>query len=69
MPASLPNSLPPAYALNRKSKFLSKNAQIPITWAEEYRDFKEGYRGGAVDVYRPHGYNLYYYDVNSALCH
>jgi len=45
------------------SKFLDK--EVEVTWAEQYKDFKEAYRGGAVDVYKPHGENLYYYDVNS----
>jgi len=27
--------------------------------------FKEGYTGGAVDVYKPYGENVYRYDVNS----
>ena len=48
-----------------KSNFVNKDLFIPITWAEDYNDFKSGYKGGAVDVYRPHGHNLYYYDVNS----
>jgi len=48
-----------------KANFVNKNSQIPITWWEEYPDFKEAYRGGAVDVYKPYGENLYYYDVNS----
>lgn len=30
-----------------------------------YRDIKEAYFGGITEVYRPHGYNLFYYDVNS----
>jgi len=38
---------------------------IPITWFHEYKKIKDSYYGGAVDVYRPHGRNLYYYDVNS----
>lgn len=27
--------------------------------------FKEGYTGGAVDVYKPYGENVYWYDANS----
>jgi hypothetical protein len=39
--------------------------KVEITWAEEYEDFKKAYIGGAVDVYKTYGKNLYYYDVNS----
>jgi hypothetical protein len=46
-----------------KTKFLKD--PVEITWYEDYLDYKEAYRGGAVDVYKPHGHNLYYYDVNS----
>ena len=48
-----------------KSRFVSRNIQIPITWWEDYNNYKEAYQGGAVDVYKPYGTNLYYYDVNS----
>lgn len=41
------------------------NHEIEITYSERYEHYKEAYRGGAVDVYRPHGYNLKCYDVNS----
>ncbi len=40
-------------------------SNIPLISTQMYNDLKPGYTGGAVDVYRPHGYNLYYYDVNS----
>lgn len=39
--------------------------ELELTFSEEYVDYKEAYRGGAVDVYRPHGFNLKCYDVNS----
>ena len=32
---------------------------------EEYNKLRSGYRGGHVDVYRPYGRNLFYYDVNA----
>ena len=41
------------------------NFSIPITFMEEYNDFKKAYFGGHVDVYRPYGKNLFYYDINS----
>lgn len=30
-----------------------------------YSDIKQAYYGGITEVYKPHGKNLYYYDVNS----
>lgn len=36
-----------------------------ITKASMYRDIKQAYYGGITEVYKPVGYNLYYYDVNS----
>jgi hypothetical protein len=45
------------------NKFL--NHKIPITWLEDYKKIGKGYRGGSVDVYRPSGENLFYYDANS----
>ena len=30
-----------------------------------YRDIKQAYYGGIIEVYKPYGHNLYYYDVNS----
>ena len=46
-----------------KTKFLQD--KVEVTWYEDYLDYKEAYRGGAVDVYKPYGTDLYYYDVNS----
>lgn len=48
-----------------RSNFMKSNIKINITNYEEYQDFKEAYRGGAVDVYKPYGKDLFYYDVNS----
>jgi len=48
-----------------KSNFVDNELFIPITWAEDYNEYKSGYKGGAVDVYKPYGKDLYYYDVNS----
>lgn len=42
-----------------------KDSKIAITSLEDYREISKGYRGGAVDVYKPEGENLFYYDVNS----
>ncbi len=53
-----------AFNLYRK-KFMPKNAQIPITFAENYPDFKACYKWCHVVVYQPYGKNLFYYDVNS----
>jgi DNA polymerase type B, organellar and viral len=43
--------------------------KLSITWLEDYKEISKGYRGGAVDVYRPSGENLYYYDANSLYPH
>lgn len=53
-----------AFAIFR-SNFLKKHKIPLITRKEIYNDFKVGYTGGSVDVYKPHGKNIYYYDVNS----
>jgi|SRR5882672_552883 len=45
-------------------KFL-KNHKIPLIDGKIFDDIKEGYTGGAVDVYKPSGENIYRYDVNS----
>lgn len=42
------------------------NSNIPnINKASLYKDIKQAYYGGITEVYKPHGHNLYYYDVNS----
>jgi len=38
---------------------------IELTFAEDYKNYKEAYRGGAVDVYRPWGKDIWCYDINS----
>jgi hypothetical protein len=53
-----------AFAIYR-SNFLKRNKIPLITRKDIFNDFKEGYTGGSVDVYKPHGKNVYYYDVNS----
>jgi len=45
-------------------KFL-KDYKIPLINGKMYDDIKEGYTGGAVDVYKPSGKNIFRYDVNS----
>jgi hypothetical protein len=55
-----------AFAIFR-SKFL-KDAKIPIIEGDLFNDIKEGYTGGAVDVYKPFpkkGEKVFCYDVNS----
>lgn len=55
-----------AFAIFR-SKFL-KDAKILIIEGDLFNDIKEGYTGGAVDVYKPFsekGKKIYRYDVNS----
>jgi DNA polymerase type B, organellar and viral len=47
-----------------RSNFL-KDYNIPLIGGQMYNDLKESYTGGAVDVYKPHGYNIFRYDVNS----
>lgn len=47
-----------------RCKFLG-NYKIPIITGKIYKDIKDSYTGGSVDVYKPYGENLYCYDVNS----
>lgn len=54
----------PSLAFKLFTKKYNKE-DIEITYHEDYINYKEAYRGGAVDVYKPHGKNLYCYDVNS----
>jgi hypothetical protein len=42
-----------------------KDFKIPVISQNMYRDIKKAYYGGLTEVYKPHGQNLYYYDVNS----
>lgn len=39
--------------------------KLPVIKGNLYKDIKEAYYGGVTEVYKPHGKNLYYYDVNS----
>jgi hypothetical protein len=48
-----------------RTHFMDKKHKIGITWLEQYDKLSPGYRGGHVDVYKPEGKNLYYYDINS----
>lgn len=42
------------------------NNNIPlVNKLSIYNDIKLGYYGGITEVYKPHGTNLYFYDVNS----
>lgn len=42
------------------------NNNIPlINKSSLYKDIKQAYYGGITEVYKPHGKDLYYYDVNS----
>lgn len=52
-----------AFAIFR-TRFM-KNENIPILLGELYNDLYIGYTGGAVDVYKPQGKNVYSYDINS----
>lgn len=42
-----------------------KNNIPSISKANIYRYNRKAYYGGNTDVYKPEGYNLFYYDVNS----
>lgn len=52
-----------------RTKFLSPNSNIPLTLGNLYKDIKQAYFGGIVDVYKPYGKDLYYYDINSLYSH
>lgn len=42
------------------------NNNIPmINKPSLYKDIRKAYYGGITEVYKPHGYNLFYYEVNS----
>lgn len=45
-------------------RFYDNNIPL-ISKKSVYNDIKKSYFGGVTEVYRPHGKNLYYYDVNS----
>lgn len=52
-------------SLNIFLKDFLKNSKIPIIKGDIYRDIKLAYYGGVTEVYKPHGFNLFYCDVNS----
>ena len=42
------------------------NHKLPlVNDNKQFLEYKKAYYGGGSEVYKPHGYNLYYYDVNS----
>jgi hypothetical protein len=52
-------------ALNIFFKHYLNDSKIPIIRSSMFTDIKEAYYGGVTEVYKPHGFNLLYYDVNS----
>lgn len=48
-----------------RSNYLKPDFNIPLTKGNIYNAIKESYYGGLVDVYKNHGVNLHYYDINS----
>ena len=52
-----------AFAIYRQN-FIG-NAKIPLINGEMFHFIKKGYTGGAVDVFKPYGEEIYRYDVNS----
>jgi DNA polymerase elongation subunit (family B) len=56
-----------SFSIFRK-KFLDENIKIPSIFGDIYKDIKQSYTGGYVDVYKPYNINnknIYSYDVNS----
>ena len=47
------------------TNYIEPEVQLPIITGKAYNFIKQSYTGGHVDVYIPHGHNLYHYDVNS----
>jgi hypothetical protein len=47
-----------------RSKYL-KDFKVPLIGGSMFHDLRRSYTGGAVDVYKCHGKNLFTYDVNS----
>ena len=58
-------SLPSLAFANFRAKFMPDDITIPCLNGEIYQFIKQGYSGGAVDVYKPYGKKIYRYDVNS----
>lgn len=57
-------SLPSLAFTIYRAKYL-KDAKIPLISGNIYEDIRKSYTGGAVDVYKANGKNLFTYDVNS----
>ena len=57
-------SIPSLNYANFRTRFLN-DFEIPVITGEMYEFIKDSYYGGAVDVYKPYGKNVYRYDVNS----
>ena len=51
------------------TNYYKPEVKLPIITGEPYNFIKQSYTGGHVDVYIPHGHDLYYYDVNSLYPH
>ena len=47
-----------------RAKYLNDH-KIPLITGQIFKDIREGYSGGATDVYKPFGNNIFRYDVNS----
>jgi len=48
-----------------RSNYLKKDYKLPRLKGEILKNIRDAYYGGGVDVYKPYGRDLYYYDVNS----
>ncbi|KAF3778769.1 DNA polymerase [Nymphaea thermarum] len=58
-----------ALKIFRKKYFDDETFHINIPTRNQDTFIRRGYYGGHVDVYKPYGENLYYYDVNSLYPH
>ena len=57
-------------SLNKFLKYYLKDTKIPlINKLDIFNFIYSGYYGGRTEVFKPHGKNLYYYDVNSLYPH
>ena len=57
-------TLPSITFAGYRSSFLPEKT-IPIIEGSVYQKIKNSYYGGITESYKPHGYNIYSYDVNS----
>jgi len=48
-----------------KTNYLKDNTFLSKVRGPHHNEIRSAYYGGRVDVFKPHGENLYYYDVNS----